>query len=134
MGKIKTTKAPKKLRNALSPKEVVEIKNCETLTIRQRAILSIFINTGCRLAEKRSGKPIPDEIKNKETQRVKNHSIIKAQIESKKLTSEQYKGYLQTQLNKDQELLQCLKKLNQKNKAVIVENRIECIKKELSSL
>eukprot|EP00826_Nyctotherus_ovalis_P054633 TRINITY_DN716_c0_g3_i1.p1 TRINITY_DN716_c0_g3~~TRINITY_DN716_c0_g3_i1.p1 ORF type:complete len:447 (+),score=111.31 TRINITY_DN716_c0_g3_i1:831-2171(+) len=80
----------------------------------------------------RGGK-IPDAVKNRVNLMVRNNAILQGNIESGKLSPEQYKEYLGRQLVKDKAALEYLEKYKQNTKAALVRERIECINKELVS-
>lgn len=80
----------------------------------------------------RGGK-IPEAVKSRVNLMVRNNAILQGNIESGKLSPEQYKEYLGRQLVKDKAALEYLEKYKQNTKAALVRERIECITKELAS-
>lgn len=80
------------------------------------------------------GRKVPDSIVKTVNQMVKNKATIEGQIERGVLTAENYKEFLQMQLEKDNKLLECLAKYKQEKKMVIVKERIVCLKDEINSL
>eukprot|EP01022_Parablepharisma_sp_SALTPOND_P020090 TRINITY_DN355_c0_g1_i1.p1 TRINITY_DN355_c0_g1~~TRINITY_DN355_c0_g1_i1.p1 ORF type:complete len:896 (-),score=202.27 TRINITY_DN355_c0_g1_i1:4495-7182(-) len=93
--------------------------------------IEAYTATVKQLTEK--SQKIPPAMKEKLSVMTKNKAVIEAQIGSGKLTSEMYKKFLESQLQKDQVLFSYLKSLGQTSKMSIVKDRILCIQKELAS-
>jgi len=81
-----------------------------------------------------AGNKVPEPLMKKLLAVTKNCSSLKAQMESGKLTNDEYKKMINLQLAKDQKLHKYLTELKQLKKAKIVQERIDAINYELKNL
>lgn len=93
--------------------------------------MDVYTKAVKEISEK--GEPIPKMLKDKLNDVTKNYGIITSQIQNQKLTPENYKKYLELQMQKDNILRKYLENIGQTAKAKIVIERLQCITTELKS-
>ena len=81
-----------------------------------------------------NGTLVPPELKKKITDANRNMNSIKNSVENQRLSPQQYKGYLETQVNKDKIMYLFFKEHNQAAKMETVKRRIQIITKEITTI